>query len=93
MHHFLATAHPAGLPTDWKPDLTPFACAILLLVAAWRARIRLRWWMVAAGAAAGVPVSALGAHFGPWAPVVIAAMLYCMLVPLRRALPRSDITD
>jgi hypothetical protein len=70
-------------PANW--DFSPLLWAVLLLLAAWVAGIRLRWWSVPVALAGGLPCSTVAAHFGLVAALAAVITVALVLRPLIRA--------
>ena len=89
MHAPMAAAW-SGLSTPGAWDLTPLLYGALLLLAVRFGGIRIRWWGILVAAAAGLPCSTLAAHFGPWAALLVAAMVFAGSAPIARARRRGE---
>jgi hypothetical protein len=84
MRDTLGAAWPGlAQPGNW--DFSPIGWAALLLLAAWAVGARLRWWMVPAAIACGLPCSTIAAHFGPLALLACVGTLVLVLRPVIRA--------
>ena len=74
-----------GLARPEKWDFSPLGWAALLLLAAWAAGVRLRWWMPVAAFACGLPCATLAEHFGAWPFGVVIVASALILRPVLRA--------
>jgi hypothetical protein len=80
----IAAAWPGlAKPASW--DFSPLWWAALLLLAAWAAGVRLRWWSVPVAVAGGLPCSTIAAHFGLLAAVAGLITIALVLRPVIRA--------
>jgi hypothetical protein len=70
-------------PANW--DFSPLWWAAALLLGAWAAGLRLRWWSVPVAIAGGLPCSTIAAHFGPVVAAACVATLALVLRPVVRA--------
>jgi hypothetical protein len=70
-------------PANW--DFSPLLWGAVLLLAAWAAGMRLRWWSVPAALAGGLPCSTLAAIFGPMVAVACIVTVALVLRPVIRA--------
>jgi hypothetical protein len=70
-------------PGNW--DFSPLGWAALLLLAAWAAGVRLRWWAVPVAFAAGLPCATLAGHFGALTLGAVIAASALILRPVIRA--------
>jgi hypothetical protein len=75
----------SGMSTNGTWDALPLVCASLLILAARLAGIRLRWWGMLLGVAGGMLCATLVAHFGPWAALIVCAMVFAASAPIARA--------
>ena len=82
---WIVAAAWTGLAEPGKWDFSPLGWAALLLLAAWGSGARLRWWVVPAAFAGGLPCATLAGHFGALTlgAVIVASAL--ILRPVLRA--------
>ena len=73
-----------GLAQPEKWDFSPLGWAAVLLLAAWAAGVRLRWWLPVAAFGCGLPCATFAEHFGsvPVAAIILASVF--ILRPLLR---------
>jgi hypothetical protein len=74
-----------GLAEPEKWDFSPLGWAAVLLLAAWAAGIRFRWWLPVAAFGCGLPCATFAEHFGavPIAAIIVVTAL--VLRPVIRA--------
>jgi hypothetical protein len=82
---WIVAAAWTGLARPERWDFSPLGWAALLLIAAWAAGVRLRWWAAPAAFVCGIPCATLSEHFGAWTLGLVLVATALVVRPVIRA--------